>query len=77
MTWNPYKQEGGQSNEQRARNAKAGLIASEKKRGCYWGTLSEDSVSDLLTDLMHYCDRESLVFDQLLQIARLNYKEEK
>lgn len=77
MTWNPHKQEGGHSNESRARNARAGLVASLKHRGECWETLDEDAVSDLLTDLMHWCDRESLVFDQLLGIARLNYKEEK
>lgn len=77
MTWNPYKQEGGHSNESRARNARAGLVASLKQRGECWETLDEDTVSDLLADLMHWCDRESLDFDRLLRFAKQNHEEEK
>lgn len=36
----------------------------------------EDSISDLLCDLMHYCDRTSCDFDNELQRARGHYQEE-
>ena len=35
-----------------------------------------DHVSDLLTDLMHYCDSGEYTFDDCLKNARINFKAE-
>ena len=34
------------------------------------------SITDLLTDLMHLCDRVSIPFDDVLDVARRNYEAE-
>ena len=41
------------------------------------GFRDEADVRDLLTDIMHYCDREGINFDQELSRATDNYAEEK
>ena len=37
----------------------------------------EDDVKDLLTDLMHFCGRMEIDFEENLRIARDNYQHEK
>lgn len=41
------------------------------------GTPDDGTVSDLLADLRHYCDREDLDFAVLDRVAYVNYTEEK
>jgi hypothetical protein len=40
------------------------------------GTDDEDSVADLLCDLMHWCDRDDVDFDAALSSARMHYEAE-
>lgn len=40
------------------------------------GTDEEDSLGDLLTDLMHWADRNNFDFDLALERAKGGYKEE-
>jgi len=37
----------------------------------------EDDVKDLLTDLMHFCERAEIDFEENLRVARSNYEHEK
>lgn len=37
----------------------------------------EDDVRDLLTDLMHFCERMEIDFDENLRVARDNYEHER
>jgi hypothetical protein len=43
---------------------------------CTTGTDWEDTVADLLCDLMHFCDRESFDFQKELDRARMHYEAE-
>ncbi len=36
----------------------------------------ENDIPDLLTDIMHYCREEGLLFDTLLATARMNFEAE-
>ena len=40
------------------------------------GTDFEDAVSDLMADLMHWCDRNGMTFANELRRARYHYEEE-
>ncbi|WP_231934368.1 hypothetical protein [Geobacter sp. DSM 9736] len=37
----------------------------------------EDDVKDLLTDLMHFCERMEIDFEDNLRVARNNYENER
>lgn len=37
----------------------------------------EDDIKDMLTDLMHFCQRAGIDFEANLQTARMNYEAEK
>ncbi len=37
----------------------------------------DTAVSDLLADLMHYCDQEGIDFDECVDRGRCHYEEEK
>lgn len=37
----------------------------------------EDDVKDLLADLMHFCERDLIDFDDNLRVARDNYEHER
>lgn len=36
----------------------------------------EDDLKDMLTDLMHLCNRDGVDFDDILRTARMNYEAE-
>ena len=57
-------------NERRARSAHAALLAFQRRTG----SDTEDAVSDLLADLMHWCDRHSQDFDAELHRAQGHYR---
>lgn len=59
-------------NDDRADWADAALKAFQKKTR----TDDEDAVADLLTDLMHWCDRNNHDFGHELERARDNYSAE-
>ena len=59
-------------NARRARRAAAALAAYRRRTGAD----PEDAVSDLLTDLMHWCDRLGLAFPEALGRARSHYAAE-
>jgi hypothetical protein len=40
------------------------------------GTDREDAVTDLLADLMHWCDRNDTEFDRALRLGRMHYETE-
>jgi hypothetical protein len=57
-----------ENNEQRVERARQAFYAYDDNRGT--------NVTDLLTDLMHYCQTYCIDFDQHLQTARMHYEEE-
>jgi hypothetical protein len=59
-------------NDERSIWAEAAIEAFEDATGCD----REDALSDLLTDLMHWCDRNSVDFADALNNARGMYVEE-
>ena len=59
-------------NRNRARWAAAALAEFRRQTGADL----EDAVSDLLADLMHWCDRLGQEFPQELRRARYHYEEE-
>lgn len=62
-----------QQNDDRALWAEQALIAFMQETG----TEQEDSVADLLCDLMHYCDRDMrLNFEACMARARAHYAAE-
>jgi hypothetical protein len=61
-----------EQNDDRANWAEATLITF---MGCT-GTDAEDAVADLLTDLMHWCDRRGVKFNHELDRAHGQYRDE-
>jgi hypothetical protein len=61
-----------QMNEKRALWAEAALLAFQSLTG----TDMEDAVCDLTADLMHWCDRHGMDFDNELQRGHGHYVEE-
>ena len=59
-------------NDDRAEWAAAALRAFQ----CWTGTDYNDALTDLLGDLMHWCDRNSAEFDSALSMARMHYEAE-
>jgi hypothetical protein len=59
-------------NEDRSRWAEAAIHEFQRQTGADL----EDSVSDLLADLMHWCDRNGIDFDTETDRARRHYDEE-
>lgn len=59
-------------NDDRAEWAHAAILAFEKTTG----SEREESLGDLLADLMHWCDRNNQDFDLALDRARAHYQEE-
>ena len=59
-------------NADRSRWAEAAIFEFQRQTGADL----EDAVSDLLADLMHWCDRRKLDFDKELDRARSHYDEE-
>jgi hypothetical protein len=59
-------------NEERAARAAIALEAYKNIPG----TDPDAAVRDLLSDLMHYCDQNELLFKFELEVARSNYIEE-
>ena len=61
-----------QMNNGRAHWAEAALVEFQHRTGAD----VEDAVSDLLADLMHWCDRHDQDFDHELSRARYHYEAE-
>jgi len=61
-----------QMNDKRAFWAEAALLVFQ----ILTGTDLEDSVCDLIADLMHWRDRNGMTFDNELRRARYHYEEE-
>jgi hypothetical protein len=59
-------------NDRRAMWALAALVQFQSLTGCDY----EDSLGDLLGDLMHWCDRANFDFDLALDRARFHYEAE-
>lgn len=59
-------------NEDRSRWAETAIFEFQRQTGADL----EDAVSDLLADLMHWCDRHETDFEHELQRARYHYEEE-
>lgn len=55
--------------------AEAGLRALETN-GDYQGNEDSDNVTDLLTNLMHYCQQEDIDFKARLWMAEIHFQEE-
>jgi hypothetical protein len=58
-------------NDDRAEWAEAALVTLMEQTGAD----ADTALPDLLCDLMHWCDRRGLNFDEQLKWARGNYKE--
>lgn len=63
-------------NEKRAGWADAALQTFATKTGMKLDIEPEDVIPDLLTDLMHWCDRNDQDFDDRLRRAREHYEAE-
>ena len=61
-----------EKNDERALWAQEALCAFEEATRS-GGEEPGTSCADLLCDLMHWCDREALSFDALLETARMHY----
>ena len=59
-------------NDHRAELAEASLRHFQ----CWCGSDHEDALSDLLCDLMHWCDRNDFSFEAELSRARTHYEAE-
>jgi hypothetical protein len=59
-------------NTDRARWAYAALVAFMDVTGCD----EQEAPGDLLADLMHWCDRNGMDFEAVLEGARTNYRQE-
>lgn len=57
------------TNEQRANNAAAAMVA--------FYTTDREGLTDALADLMHYADREGYDFEAALKTARRHHQAEK
>ena len=68
----PFPPDPDLQNASRARSAANALEAFHQQTG----TDFEDAVSDLLANLMHWCDRAGQDFNQELRRARSHYAEE-
>lgn len=82
IIWNPnYDADGCTTNEERARRAHAIVLAYVVERDempSAWVDFDvADAITDLLADLMHLCDRETLLFDPFLDSARIHHQAER
>ena len=59
-------------NNDRAEWAAAAMRHFQYTTGCDF----EDAIGDLLADMMHWCDRNGVAFEQALAQAREHYTEE-
>jgi hypothetical protein len=56
------------ANESRAIRAEKALSAYENNAEC--------NVTDLITDLRHFCDREEIDFDAAVEMSEIHHEEE-
>lgn len=63
--------------EEHAQHGKAAILAALFARGEMHDPTDIASVSDLLADLMHYCDQEKVDFYEALHLGRCYWKDEK
>ncbi len=65
-------------NQTRAHAALCAIAAHQETKGCKPETeIYDEDVTDLLTDIMHFCQHNKLDFDQCLSMATDHYGEEK
>lgn len=64
------------NNQTRANRAEAALEAWLAKSGEDGPITDPATLADLLADLMHWCDREGIDFDDARESAGLNYAAE-
>lgn len=76
--WNPDKttEDSDQTNGRRAERAELAVLAASKHRGDM-ENLDEESITDLLADMLHLCDREGIPAEQLIDFALLNWRAER
>lgn len=62
------------TNDERANRIPPALLAYEEAKGDGNGIPDETSIRDLLADLMHYCRKNDLNFNQELRFAAENFE---
>ena len=73
----PRSYELGWTPEEHAQHGKAAVLAALFARGEMHDPAGIESVSDLLADIMHYCDQEKVDFYEALHMGRCYWKDEK
>jgi hypothetical protein len=68
----PYPADPDEQNDDRASWAETALLAFMVETG----TDADTAIMDLTCDLLHWCDRHNVVFDQQLERGRGHYQEE-
>lgn len=71
------KEDGWNTNGARAANAEAAIDAANSSRGDSIAGVSDESVTDLLTDLLHLCDREGISAELMVNRALMNWRAER
>jgi hypothetical protein len=76
--WNPGKVTEGSTrcNADRAETAHVSVEAANATRG-EMTKLCEDSITDLMADLMHLADREGMNPEELTSFATMNWRAER
>ena len=65
------------TNEQRAERAwKAATRYQQAANGDSDGDIADETITDLLTDLMHFCDEQGIDFESCLRMANMHYEAE-
>lgn len=64
------------SNEERVNRITGTLDFYKRKMLGEGGPVTEDEVTDLLTDLRHYCQREAIDFEAALTMSAMHFEAE-
>jgi len=64
------------TNKERIISAEKALLAYNEIKDRSKFQPNDESVIDLLTDLLHWCNYHSVGFDQCLYLAKIHYTEE-
>lgn len=78
--FDPEKQESGDPLEPRNGQRAEAAACAVKARSDFYGEcnkLDEDGIRDLLTDLLHLCDREKVSVRKVLGLARRGWQAER
>lgn len=70
-TWNPDKSEGYITNAERAAIAESCLLV---KKYC---DEKRENITDLISDLLHLCDREGLDAEEIVDNAKMHWEAER